>query len=242
MPEFEGPLDLLLFFIKRDELNIYDIPIAKITKEFLDYIHLMQMLDLDVAGEFIVMASTLMEIKAKMLLPREEPVEEEEEDPRAELVRRLLEYKRFKEAAGKLGEFESKAMNIFYRGCYKYDYKDYVDENAEPGFLRDVTLFDLILAFKRAVEKAPTETIHEIKDIPYRIEDEMNLILAAVVANGRVSFGEFIKGYREKIRVIVSFLAILELAKAGKIKLSQSENFGDIIITYAGEGRIADAV
>src|SRR3990172_8797775 len=141
LQEFEGPLDLLLFFIKRDELDIYDIPISRITKEFLEYIHFMQELDLEVAGDFIVMAAELMQIKVRMLLPRE-PGEEEEEDPRAELVRRLLEYKRYKEMTTYLSALETEQSKLYYRQGFHSDPKRLTLEDQEES-LKNITMFNL---------------------------------------------------------------------------------------------------
>jgi segregation and condensation protein A len=241
LPYFEGPLDLLLFFVKRDELNIYDIPIAKITKEFLEYIHLMQMLDLEVASEFIVMASTLMQIKAKMLLPKPEVEgEEEEEDPRAELARRLAEYKKFKELAFEFSKMEDEAGKFFYRGYFKNDARDYFEEDEE--FLKDVSLFDLLTAFKRALEGARETVYHEIETQNYKVEDEMENILNRLKFKRKFSFNEIIDSYFEKARIIVAFLALLELARLKKIRISQEEVFGELIIEDASQGWIANAI
>jgi segregation and condensation protein A len=241
LPYFEGPLDLLLFFVKRDELNIYDIPIAKITKEFLEYIHLMQILDLEVASEFIVMASTLMQIKAKMLLPKPEVEgEEEEEDPRAELARRLAEYKKFKELAFEFSKMEDEAGKFFYRGYFKNDARDYFEEDEE--FLKDVSLFDLLTAFKRALEGARETVYHEIETQNYKVEDEMENILNRLKFKRRFSFNEIIDSYVEKARIIVAFLALLELARLKKIRISQEEVFGELIIEDASQGWIANAI
>jgi segregation and condensation protein A len=241
LPYFEGPLDLLLFFVKRDELNIYDIPIAKITKEFLEYIHLMQMLDLEVASEFIVMASTLMQIKAKMLLPKPEVEgEEEEEDPRAELARRLAEYKKFKELAFEFSKMEDEAGKFFYRGYFKNDARDYFEEDEE--FLKDVSLFDLLTAFKRALEGARETVYHEIETQNYKVEDEMENILNRLKFKRKFSFNEIIDSYVEKARIIVAFLALLELARLKKIRISQEEVFGELIIEDASQGWIANAI
>jgi segregation and condensation protein A len=241
LPYFEGPLDLLLFFVKRDELNIYDIPIAKITKEFLEYIHLMQMLDLEVASEFIVMASTLMQIKAKMLLPKPEVGgEEEEEDPRAELARRLAEYKKFKELAFEFSKMEDEAGKFFYRGYFKNDARDYFEEDEE--FLKDVSLFDLLTAFKRALEGARETVYHEIETQNYKVEDEMENILNRLKFKRKFSFNEIIDSYVEKARIIVAFLALLELARLKKIRISQEEVFGELIIEDASQGWIANAI
>ena len=241
LPYFEGPLDLLLFFVKRDELNIYDIPIAKITKEFLEYIHLMQMLDLEVASEFIVMASTLMQIKAKMLLPKPEVEgEEEEEDPRTELARRLAEYKKFKELAFEFSKMEDEAGKFFYRGYFKNDARDYFEEDEE--FLKDVSLFDLLTAFKRALEGARETVYHEIETQNYKVEDEMENILNRLKFKRKFSFNEIIDSYVEKARIIVAFLALLELARLKKIRISQEEVFGELIIEDASQGWIANAI
>jgi segregation and condensation protein A len=241
LPYFEGPLDLLLFFVKRDELNIYDIPIAKITKEFLEYIHLMQILDLEVASEFIVMASTLMQIKAKMLLPKPEVEgEEEEEDPRAELARRLAEYKKFKELAFEFSKMEDEAGKFFYRGYFKNDARDYFEEDEE--FLKDVSLFDLLTAFKRALEGARETVYHEIETQNYKVEDEMENILNRLKFKRKFSFNEIIDSYVEKARIIVAFLALLELARLKKIRISQEEVFGELIIEDASQGWIANAI
>lgn len=147
LDQFEGPLDLLLFFIKRDELNIYDIPISKITKEFLEYVNLIKMLDLEVAGDFILMASTLMHIKVRLLLPREVDEKGEEIDPRAELIQALLEYKKYKEMSEELAFFETNQRKINYRGNYSEDEKE-----TPPDYevlLKNVTIFDLAKAFKK---------------------------------------------------------------------------------------------
>lgn len=231
LPYFEGPLDLLLFFVKRDELNIYDIPISKITKDFLEYIHLMQMLDLEIASEFIVMASTLMQIKAKMLLPKPETdTDEEEEDPRTELVRRLLEYKKFKELANDFSKMEDEAGKIYYRQYFKNDARDYYDEEELYGSLKDVSLFDLISVFKKALETSKEKEFQEIEPQNYKVEDEMENILNRLKFKDNFSFNEILKDYTEKLKIIVAFLAILELARLKKIRISQHETFGEIFI------------
>ena len=158
---FEGPLDLLLFFIKRDELDIYDIPISKITKEFLEYLHFLQELDLEVAGDFIVMAAELMQIKVRMLLPKA-PGEEEEEDPRAELVRRLLEYKRFKEASAVLSKLEDESVKLFYRQDFHSDPKKVALEDQEES-LKNVTMFNLIASFKKVLDSVPQKIYHDVE-------------------------------------------------------------------------------
>lgn len=227
---FEGPLDLLLFFIKRDELDIYDIPIARITEEFLLYTQAIQALDLEQAGEFIVMAATLMQIKAKMLLPRPErgPEEEEEEDPRAELVRRLLEYKQYKEVADELRTREEENRHVFYRQFFKADEKTEKIETPEE-LLRNVTLYDLLSAFKRALDKAPKKTVHLIEQISYTIEEQTEYILSIFTQRSQVTFFEIVERM-EKIGIIVTFLALLELIKNKFIAFHQDDAFGDVLI------------
>jgi segregation and condensation protein A len=221
---FEGPFDLLLFFIKRDELDIYDIPIAKITKEFLDYVHLMQMLDLEVASEFIVMAATLMQIKVRMLLPKSPLAEEEEEDPRAELVRRLLEYKRYKEAAEEFYGMETEQRKIYYREFFKANPVVHAPE--ENGLLRDVTLFHLIAAFKHAVENMSKQTLHSVQRINVSVEEQSAYIMNYLQERNRCTFLELVMDMTEKIRVIVTFLSLLELMKNHylTVRLSDSMN------------------
>ncbi len=227
---FEGPLDLLLFFIRRDELDIYDIPIARITEEFLLYTQAIQALDLEQAGEFIVMAATLMQIKAKMLLPRPErgPDEEEEEDPRAELVRRLLEYKQYKEVADELRTREEENRHVFYRQFFKADEKTEKLETPEE-LLRNVTLYDLLSAFKRALDKAPKKTVHLIEQISYTIEEQTEYILSIFSQRSQVTFFEIVERM-EKVGIIVTFLALLELIKNKFIAFHQDDAFGDVLI------------
>lgn len=229
LTDFEGPLDLLLFFIKRDELDIYDIPIAKITKEFLEYLQYLEQLDLDVAGEFIVMAATLMQIKAQMLLPKPEGELEEEFDPRAELVRRLLEYKRWKEMALELERKQELMRGISYRGNFEHDPKEMIRDE-EENILRDVTLFDLIAAFQYAVNKMPRKFVHEINKLNVSLDEQIEYIISMFKENDRISFSELISPMIEKIRIVVTFLAILELMKTNIIAISQFEPYADIII------------
>lgn len=229
LTDFEGPLDLLLFFIKRDELDIYDIPIAKITKEFLEYLQYLQELDLDIAGEFIVTAAELMQIKAQMLLPREGEEEEEEFDPRAELVRRLLEYKRWKEMAEELERMQLQHRKLAYRGNFDHDPK-FIEEEDTDNLIKDVTLFDLIAAFQFAVNKMPRKHVHEIEKLNVTIDEQMEFILNLFKEKDEVSFYEIALAMTEKIRVVVTFLALLEMMKSKIIAISQFEPYGDITI------------
>ncbi len=228
LQDFEGPFDLLLFFVKRDELDIYDIPISRITKEFLEYIQIMKMLDLDVAGEFIVMATTLMQIKARMLLPRDEEGEEEEEDPRAELVRRLLEYKRYKEMSYKLARLELRQTKHYNRTNFKYDERE-IEEEDEEYIMKNVTLFDLISAFKHAIDKMPRIRHHDIEKVPVTVEEQMNLIHGRLDEEGKLDFHRLISNMR-RIEIVVTFIAILEMVRANQISCEQTKPYEDFII------------
>ncbi len=230
VPNFEGPLDLLLFFIRRDELNIYDIPIAYITKEFLEYMRVMQLLDLELAGEFIVMAAMLMQIKVRMMLPRPaiEGVEGEAEDPRAELVRRLLEYKRYKEVAGSLRTMEEEQRQLFFRTYFDADERKQELDSRE--LLEDVTLFDLIKAFRRALAAFENRPIHEVAPIPYSIEEQANFLMSRFGGSREFHFGEIIGEMREKIQVVVTFVALLELIRARRVRIRILSEFNDFVI------------
>ncbi|MES2764714.1 MAG: segregation/condensation protein A [Bacteroidota bacterium] len=231
LPNFEGPLDLLLFFIRRDELNIYDIPISSITKEFLDFVRVMEIFDLELAGEFLVMASTLMHIKTQMLLPRD-LVEKpdgtlEEEDPRSELVQKLLEYKRFKEAAQNLNIFAENQRYAYYRKLFDADLAAVRD--AEP--FKNATLFDLLKALKKALERepAPVDKAHVINIAPVSVDEKSDMIRDLLKARPHLRFFELLEG-ATKIHIVVTFLAVLEMVRNQVISIEQSELFDDITI------------
>lgn len=230
IPDFEGPLDLLLFFIRRDELDVYNIPIAYITQEFLSYIRVMQMLDLELAGEFIVMAATLMHIKVRMLLPRTETEEGEEEiDPRAELTQRLLEYKRYKESAEELQKLELDQRERYYRSLFKYDVKkSQVVE--DEGVLEDVTMFQLIKAFQRAMMNIPKKVVHEVRTIPWSIEEQGAWLMQRFDQRPHFNFTEIMREMKEKMQVIVTFIALLELIRARRVRVEVFAQFNDIDI------------
>ncbi len=218
LKNFEGPLDLLLFFIKRDELDIYDIPISYITNQFLEYINLMEELDLDVASEFILMASMLMSIKAKMMLPQEESDEDlDEHDPRYELVQRLLEYKRYKEMAGKMEDVAEEAQKSYFRG---YTEVDQVDKQASGEALKDVTMFDLMAAFKKVLaDIKKQESVHHVEKIEFSIEEQSEYVLERLQQNGRTSFKTMCSELKNLTKIVVTFLAILEMLKERQINL-----------------------
>ncbi|NOY06544.1 MAG: segregation/condensation protein A [Chlorobi bacterium] len=232
VPNFEGPLDLLLFFIKRDELDIYDIPIAHITKEFLEYIHLMKMLDLELAGEFIVMASILMQIKVRMLLPKskiDEDDEEEAEDPRTELVRRLLEYKRYKEVAQQMRGLEEEQRRRFFRRYFKSDVR-LQEELSEGEILKDVTMYDLIRAFRRALQNVPRTTPHTVEEIPYTIEEQGRIIMQKFENRDEFSFDELMMELPDKVAIVVTFVALLELMRAQSVMIRNHTVFNSFVI------------
>jgi len=228
LDQFEGPLDLLLFFIKRDELNIYDIPISKITKEFLDYVNLIKMLDLEVAGDFILMASTLMHIKVRMLLPREVDEKGEEIDPRSELIQALLEYKKYKEMSEELSFFETSQRKINYRGNYSADEK--ITPPDYEILLKNVTIFDLAKAIKRVLDGIKPEVFHEIRKINISVEEQISFIMSNLENETELHFLSLINEMREKIRIVITFVALLELTKMGMIGIKESPNFNDFVL------------
>ncbi len=232
LTEFEGPMDLLLFFIKRDELDIYDIPIARITKEFLEYLHLMATLDLEVAGDFIVMAATLMQIKVRMLLPKAEG-EEDEEDPRAELVRRLIEYKRFKETSVEMSRIEDEQRKIYYRRFFHADPRLHL-VGEEDDTLKDITLFNLISAFKRALDLMPHKTVHEVEMLNVSVDEQMSFTLDFLRVHRETTLLRLVSHMTEKIRIIVTVIALLEMTKNKVISLGQVEGADDIVIKPLG--------
>lgn len=234
LEQFEGPLDLLLFFIKRDELNIYDIPISKITKEFLEYVNLIKLLDLEVAGDFILMASTLMHIKVRMLLPREVDEKGEEIDPRTELVAALLEYKKYKEMSEELSFFESNQRKISFRGNYSIDPKETYSEY--EVLLKDVSIYDLAKSFKRIIEGIKEEPIHQIIKINVSIDEQIDHILKLIEDKLEISFLDLVEGMKEKIRIVVTFIALLELTKMGKIGIKAAKDFNNFTLYKLANG------
>jgi len=221
---FEGPLDLLLYLIKQDEVDIYDIPIERITNQYMQYLDVMKMLDLNIAGEFIVMAATLMMIKSRMLLPVEErPEMEDEEDPRWDLVRQLVEYKKFKDAANHLGDLEARQENMFARSG------EGIQLGPEPDIsLEDVSIFDLISAFNEALRKAPREELKEIFAEKFTVAEKIDVIVGIMRSKGRASLSRLLAGMTHRYEMVCTFLAILELIRLKLIRAKQSDHFGDI--------------
>lgn len=229
LDNFEGPLDLLLFLIQENEVDIYDIPIALITQQFLEYIELMKLLDLEVGSEYLLMASTLLRIKARMLLPRRLTDEEaEEEDPREELIRRLLEYRQFKEAALILGHHEDSQQNIFFRhpAPVLFDEDDGVEglNDSQP---LDLNLWDLLRAFKTVIDRTGEDILRTISRETVSIEDRMDEILHAIGRRG-VFFSALFPETLTRQMMVVTFLALLELLRLRKVHVEQTEALGDI--------------
>jgi segregation and condensation protein A len=218
LQEFDGPLDLLLFFIKRDELDIYNIPIAYITEQFLEYIHLMEELDLSIASEFIWMASTLMSIKAKMMLPREEADLDElhEEDPRFELMQALLEYKQIKEKAEDLHEMDIKNRVSFYRGFTK---PDELEKPTDGEVLKEITMIDLMAAIKHVLSTSKETVTHKVEKTKTSIEAQAKYLRSRLSDGKRHSFVALCLEISSRPVVVVTFLATLEMIKEGTIVL-----------------------
>jgi segregation and condensation protein A len=230
LSNFEGPLDLLLYLIKREEIDIYDIPIAEITRQYLDYIDLMRELDLEVAGEFILMAATLIQIKVRMLLPRhEEEDEETEEDPRADLVRRLLEYKRFKEVAESLAEIETRQRRLFPRACFSYE-KSLAREKPgkEEPLVHDISMFDLLTAFKQVLDNMPRITSHLVNMPSVTVEEQIAWIENTLKEKKRLSFSVLMGDLKDRIVIVITFMAILEMMRTRRIRIQQAALFGEI--------------
>ena len=235
---FEGPLDLLLYLIRREELDIYDIPIGRITEEYMDYLNLMRQLNLDVAGEFVVMAATLMVIKSRMLLPvarreAEDGGDEEWSDPRLDLVRQLIEYKKFKDAAGRLAEFEAMRQE-------RYDYgggRPKIEKTAADGeaSLAGYDLFDLLTAFQDVLQRVAEMPQGELKGARWSVPDKMDMIVTRARGDGQVAFSRLFTAESPRGEVIVTFLALLELLRQHRIIVYQNAAFHEITVVPSNE-------
>ena len=228
LENFEGPLDLLLYFIKRDKIDIYDIPITQITNEYIAVIDDAKKLDVSIAGEFLFMASMLLRIKTQMLLPRQ--IDEETldiDDPRIDLVTQLLEYKKYKKIAYKLKNLHFENKDSFFRASSKVVYDQSPDVS---DFLNEVTLYDISIIFKDAVDNAPTKDKFEIHRETVSLNDQKNFILKQFKTDKIISLKKLVKKLETKIEIIVTFLALLEMIKQSEIICSQKENFKDIEI------------
>lgn len=232
---FEGPLDLLLYLIRKEEIDIHDIPIERVATQYLEYIELMQMLDLNIAGEFLVMAATLMMIKSRMLLPAEERAaiegeEEEGEDPRWDLVRRLVEYKKFKDAALFLQDRAIEREDVFGREADNV----HLGPRAEIP-LQEVGLFDLLTAFNRALSRVKSEDLREIFSERYTVSEKIDALLTLLRETPWLSLTRLFEGMRSRHEIVVTFLAMLELIRLKQVVVRQPEPFGEIVIERAAE-------
>ncbi len=228
LPVFEGPFDLLLFFIERDELDIYNIPIARITEDFLHYLHQMQRRNLDVAAEFIVVAATLMRIKAKMLLPRRSRDEEGNEiDPRQELVGRLLEYKRFKSVLDEWRRLEERRVLRFHRGYADVEWGLLVQRALSDAEWESLSTYKLLRAFTRAMERFEERQrrrrVHTVYHYPYTIHEQREHLLGILRSDAQVSFEDILMGLDNRLHAIVTFLALLDMLNAQEVILIQGE-------------------
>ena len=231
LPLFEGPFDLMLFFIERDELDIYDIPISKITNDFLDYVHHLEKMEIEVASEFILFAATLMKIKSRMLLPRPEVNEHGEEvDPREELVRNLLEYKKYKSVVEDLAQLESDRMSKEKRGNLAKELQELSKLEDVEAELQHVDLYKLLKVFQKCMSRMATrseETKHTVIQYPYTIEQQKDFVLEKISFKQQVPFTEFISHKPDKIFVIYTFLAILELLQLSQVTIIIGEGYNN---------------
>lgn len=225
---FEGPLDLLLYLIKRQNLDIVDIPLASITQQYIHYIELMQVLRLELAAEYLVMAAMLAEIKSRMLLPRSSEATEEEDDPRADLVRRLQEYERFKYAALDLDELPRFGRDVYWAKAIVPDM-----EQTKP--LPDVTLKELLLAFKDILSRSDLKIHHQIQREVLSVRERMTIVLDKLQNKSFINFGNCFNFDEGRAGVVVTFIAILELVKQSLIHIVQTEPYGPIHLKASSE-------
>jgi len=246
LPQFEGPFDLLLFFIERDELDIYNIPITRITNDFLDYIHQQENLNVELSSEFILFISTLMRIKAKMLLPRKELDEQGNEiDPRDELVNKILEYKRFKEASAQMAEMEANRMLMIKRGNIQRELAAIGEEAGEGTEITQLTLFKLMKAFEKAMQKYSdrvNKPVHTVIRYNYTMEDSRKQMLSIARTEKTVSFEKIFEACENRVHAIFLFLSVLELIQLHYLRILIGEGKNNFIIEYDQEGAaIAEA-
>lgn len=249
LPLFEGPFDLLLFFIERDELDIYDIPISKITNDFLEYIHQMERMNVEVASEFILVAATLMRIKAKTLLPRPQiDLFGNEVDPREELIAHLLEYKKYKSVITELAQLEQDSLQKEKRGNILKEIKQLSETNNVEAELQDLDLYKLLKVYQKVLvrfEEEKNKPVHQITQYPYSIEGQKDYIMNRILSGEgkRVSFVDVISDNATKIAVVYNFLAILELLQLNKIRIYVGEGFNNFWVEESDgtEQLISDA-
>jgi segregation and condensation protein A len=237
LPLFEGPFDLLLFFIERDELDIYDIPISKITNDFLEYIRQMEQLNIELASEFILVAATLMRIKSKMLLPRPQLDEQGNEiDPREELVRHLLEYKKYKSVIDSFHKLEEVSLMKEKRGNLMKELKVLAESTNVEAELQDVTIYKLMTVFEKILKRLEAEKnkpVHQVIQYPYTVEEQKKYLQDELTRKPRISFMDLVESYPTRIGVIFNFLAILEMLALQQLTIQIGEGFGNFWIAKA---------
>ena len=233
LENFEGPMDLLLYFIRRDELDIYDIPIGQITKDFVDMIEEWKRMNMLIAGEFIVMAASLMRVKAKMMIPRPELDDEGVIiDPRTELMQQLIDYKRFRDAAEMLDSIAGERSHVVPRQ-FEQDIK-VLDGDEIGTLLRDVTLYDLARVFKEAMENRPVMSQFELSREPIKLEQQKEFLFKYFDGDGRLKFSTLLNNLKTRLEIIVTFLAILDLVREGTCTFEQNDVFDDIELIHLG--------
>ena len=245
LPQFEGPFDLLLFFIERDELDIYNIPITNITNEFLEYIRQQESLNIELSSEFILFVSTLMRIKAKMLLPRKELDERGNEiDPRQELVNKILEYKRFKEASAKMAEMEAQRMLLVKRGNIEQELMAIGEEESEGTEIQNITMFKLMRAFEKTMQKYSdriNKPMHTVVQYNYTMEGSRDQMLTLAREQKSVSFEKIFEQCENRVHAIFLFLSLLELVQQKFLKIIIGSGKNNFIIDYNDpENRLAE--
>ena len=228
---FKGPFDLLLYFIRRDELDIYDIPISKITREFIEVIEQWKKMNMIIAGDFIVMASTLMRIKARLMIPRKE-IDDDGDiiDPRKELIQQLIDYRRYRDAANMLGNLADERKNNIPR-----QFIQPVNDNDNKDLsilLTDSSLYDLAILFKKAIENKPVISQFELNREQISLEKQKEIVLKYFDGEGNLRFNTLIKQLETKMEIIVTFLAILELIREGACTIIQTSTFEEIQLVY----------
>ncbi len=232
--QFEGPFDLLLFFIQRDELDINDIPIAKITQDFLEHIRLLENLNIDVASEFILVASTLMRIKTKMLIPRKElDAEGNEIDPRAELAERLLEYKRYKDVIENLKDLEDDRSQRFFRGNVTTELKAIANKTLVDVELESLSLYKLMTTFQKLMDQfeyRKNKPVHRIIQYNYTIQEQQHFILSKFKKGSKTEFRNLFKSLENRIHAIITFIALLELLNLQKVDITQGDGVNNFWI------------
>jgi segregation and condensation protein A len=240
LPLFEGPFDLLLFFIERDELDIYDIPIAKITNDFLHYIHHLERLNIEVASEFILVAATLMRIKSKMLLPRPQIDEQGNEiDPREELVKHLLEYKKYKSVVDTFHKMEETELMKEKRGNLMKELKALAESTNVEAELQDITVFKLMTVFEKVMkrlEASKNKPVHQVIQYPYTVDGQKQLLIERLSTRERISFSELLEEYPSRMGLIFNFLAILDMLALQLLTIQVGEGYNNFWVSKSPTG------